>query len=87
MKALVYLLGARALDAAGASIPAVSVSEVALAPMATTPEGAAAWRQWAAAAGAGPSVEPDEALSESPSGPAATQTPRARQTPAPRPAG
>src|SRR4029079_17770031 len=50
MKALAYLLGARALGIArtsGSSEPAGS--EAALEPLATTDEARAAWRRWAAA--------------------------------------
>jgi len=48
MRALVYLLGARALDAAhdAGSLPR-PVPEVPLGPLASTPETAAAWRRWA----------------------------------------
>ncbi|HEY8439477.1 MAG TPA: hypothetical protein VIK65_12780 [Candidatus Limnocylindrales bacterium] len=52
MKALAYLLGARALDAAAAADAAnqrIARPEPALPPIATSPEGAAAWRRWAQA--------------------------------------
>jgi hypothetical protein len=57
MRALAYLLGARALDLARDPGPARrSEPEVALGPIATTEESASAWRRWAeareAAAGA-----------------------------------
>jgi hypothetical protein len=48
MRALVYLLSARALDVArDAGSARRPVPEVALGPLATTPETASAWRRWA----------------------------------------
>lgn len=71
MRALAYLLGARALDiardAGSAQRPA---AEPPLGPLATTPETASAWRRWAEAR------EPREA-STAPAGG------RERLTPAP----
>ena len=49
MKALVYLLGARALDIATDHQPGPTVPEPSLPPIATTPETAGAWRRWAEA--------------------------------------
>ncbi len=49
MKALTYLLGARALQIASEPWPRRSVSEPALLAIASTPETAAAWRRWAEA--------------------------------------
>ena len=50
MKALAYLLGARALDIArDAEPPQQRVPEVSLGPIASTPETASAWRRWAEA--------------------------------------
>lgn len=47
MRALAYLLGARALDLARDSGPARRpVPEVAMGPLATTEETASAWRRW-----------------------------------------
>jgi hypothetical protein len=48
MRALAYLLGARALDAARDAEPAVrwSKTEDPLGPIATTEATAAAWRRW-----------------------------------------
>ena len=58
MRALAYLLGARALDitrdAGSAQRP---VPEVALGPLATTPETAAAWRRWSEEREIGAAVE------------------------------
>jgi len=48
MRALAYLLGARALDIARDPGPAWRpVPEVPLDPLATTEEAASAWRRWA----------------------------------------
>jgi len=47
MKALAYLLGSRALDAAFEHQPSRTPAEPDLPPIASTPETAAAWRQWA----------------------------------------
>ena len=48
MKVLAYLLGSQALDVANASQPAAGRSpELDLPPIATTPETAKAWREWA----------------------------------------
>ena len=48
MKALGYLLGSRALDAAfDATSSSAARPEPELGPIATTPETAAAWRDWA----------------------------------------
>ena len=48
MKALAYLLGARALDIARESGAAQRrVPELSLGPIASTAETAAAWRRWA----------------------------------------
>ena len=48
MKALAYLLGSQALDVAAASQPAAQRSpEPDLPPIASTPETAKAWRDWA----------------------------------------
>jgi hypothetical protein len=49
MKALTYLLGARSLDVAYARGPRPAAPEAAFAPLASTPETAAAWRRWAEA--------------------------------------
>jgi len=50
MKALAYLLGARALDIArDAEPPQRRAPEVSLGPIASTPETASAWRRWAEA--------------------------------------
>ena len=52
MKALAYLLGARALDAAAAADAAnrrTVRAEPALPPIASSPEAALAWRRWAQA--------------------------------------
>ncbi|MBA2720069.1 MAG: hypothetical protein H0U52_12665 [Chloroflexi bacterium] len=49
MKALVYLLGARALDIAHDQHPRSTVPEPSLPPIASTPETAGAWRRWAEA--------------------------------------
>jgi hypothetical protein len=50
MKALAYLLGARAMDVAGnAASVERRVPEAPLGPLATTPETASAWRRWAQA--------------------------------------
>ncbi len=50
MKALAYLLGARALEVAGNSGPEQRpVPEVPLGPLASTPETASAWRRWSEA--------------------------------------
>jgi hypothetical protein len=48
MKVLAYLLGSQALDVATASQPAAGRSpEPDLPPIASTPETAKAWREWA----------------------------------------
>jgi hypothetical protein len=49
MKALAFLMGSRALDAALAAGDRRPIPEPDLAPMATTPETAGAWRRWAEA--------------------------------------
>lgn len=49
MKALVYLLGAHALNVAHERTARPGVPEPALAPVATTEEIAGAWRRWAEA--------------------------------------
>ena len=50
MRALAYLLGARALDIArDAGSTQRPVQEVPLGPLATTPETASAWRRWSEA--------------------------------------
>jgi hypothetical protein len=50
MKALAYLLGARAMDVAGnAASVERRLPEPPLGPLATTPETASAWRRWAQA--------------------------------------
>jgi hypothetical protein len=49
MKALAFLMGSRALDTALAAGDRRPLPEPALAPMATTPETAGAWRRWAEA--------------------------------------
>ena len=50
MRALAYLLGARALDIArDAGSAQRSVPEAPLGPLATTPETASAWRRWSEA--------------------------------------
>lgn len=47
MRALAYLLGARALDIGpAAGSPARPVPEVPMRPLASTPETASAWRRW-----------------------------------------
>jgi hypothetical protein len=47
MRALAYLLGARALDIGpAAGSPARPVPEVPMGPLASTPETASAWRRW-----------------------------------------
>ena len=52
MRALAYLLGARALDIArDAGSTQRPVQEVPLGPLATTPETASAWRRWSEARG------------------------------------
>lgn len=58
MRALAYLLGARALDIARDSGPAQRpVPEVQLGPLASTPETASAWRRWAEARESGQASE------------------------------
>jgi hypothetical protein len=48
MKALAYLFASQALDAANASVPTGRrLPEPDLPPIATTPETARAWREWA----------------------------------------
>ena len=49
MRALAYLLGARALDIARDTGPRRTVPDVPMGPIATTAETASAWRRWAAA--------------------------------------
>lgn len=49
MKALVYLLGAHALNVAHDRASRPAPTEPALPPIATTPETAGAWRRWAEA--------------------------------------
>ena len=50
MRALIYLLGARAVDVAGDGEPRrSSTPEPALPPIASTPDQGAAWRRWAEA--------------------------------------
>ena len=49
MRALAFLRGARALDAADVATPSAARPEPTLPALATTPERAAAWRRWAAA--------------------------------------
>lgn len=49
MRALAYLLGARALDVARETGTRRTVPEVPMDPLATTEETASAWRRWAAA--------------------------------------
>ena len=49
MKALAFLMGSRALDTALAANGRRPIPEPDLAPMATTPETAGAWRRWAEA--------------------------------------
>ena len=49
MKALAFLMGSRALDAALAAGDRRPIPEPDLAPMATTPETAGACRRWAEA--------------------------------------
>ena len=50
MRALAYLLGARALDITRDAGPAQQpVPDVPLGPLASTPETASAWRRWAQA--------------------------------------
>ena len=52
MRALAYLLGARALDIARDAGPETRpMPEVPLGPLATTPETASAWRRWSEAGG------------------------------------
>ena len=46
MKALAYLLGARALDIARDTGPRSTVPEVPMGPLASTEETASAWRRW-----------------------------------------
>src|SRR5690242_1899299 len=48
MKALGYLLGARAIDTAMSSDRRRSPSEPPFLPIASTPDRASAWRRWAA---------------------------------------
>jgi hypothetical protein len=52
MKALVYLLGARALDIAQERNDARRIAEEPPGPLATTAETAAAWRRWSRQASA-----------------------------------
>ena len=50
MKALAYLLGARAMDVAGSAASVRRrLPEAPLGPLATTTETASAWRRWAQA--------------------------------------
>jgi hypothetical protein len=49
MRALAYLLGARALDIAWDAGSAQRTPEVPLGPLATTPETVSAWRRWSEA--------------------------------------
>lgn len=49
MKALVYLLGAHALNVAHERALGPTVPDAALPPLATTPETAGAWGRWAEA--------------------------------------
>jgi hypothetical protein len=59
MKALGYLLGARAIDIAMQSDQRRSPSEPPFLPIASTPDRASAWRRWAAEArAAGGNGEP-----------------------------
>ncbi len=46
MHALAFLLGTRALEIARRSDPGPRPREVALGPIASSPETAAAWRRW-----------------------------------------
>ena len=73
MKALIYLLGARALDLAREHDDIrPRIAEEYPGPIATTPETAAAWRRWSQQDAASPG--------------AAVRSPRTFQgTPAPRP--
>jgi hypothetical protein len=56
MRALAYLLGARALDIARDAGPVRPLPEVPMDPIATTTETAAAWHRWAEAREASPAV-------------------------------
>ena len=49
MRALAYLLGARALDVARDTGSRRTVPEVPMGPLATTDESASSWRHWATA--------------------------------------
>ncbi len=60
MKALSYLLGARAIDTAMSSDRRRLPKEPPFLPIASTPEAAGAWRRWAAEARA-EAAEPDAA--------------------------
>jgi hypothetical protein len=56
MRALAYLLGARALDIARDAESARPLPDVPLDPIATTDETATAWRRWAANREASPAA-------------------------------
>lgn len=73
MKALAFLMGSRALDAALAAGDRRSIPEPDFAPMATTPETAGAWRRWAEA-GRTPSARAARAITSSPAAPLHTPT-------------
>jgi hypothetical protein len=76
MRAIAYLLGARALDAArDAGSGERPVPDLPPGPIATTPETASAWRRWAQAGDAGQPQDATKHLRPNP----------VRQTPDPRP--
>jgi hypothetical protein len=56
MKALIYLLGARALDLSRESDDLPRIAEEYPGPIATTPETAASWRRWAQQGTASPAA-------------------------------
>jgi hypothetical protein len=56
MRALAYLLGARALDIARDATPVRPLPETPMGPIATTRETASAWRRWVDGRDASPAV-------------------------------